>query len=70
MGSQDHPAASPMERARIRAGYTIPEVAAKLTRCTATVRRWELGQRMPSQDVMLALAGLYGVPAAELVDVR
>jgi transcriptional regulator with XRE-family HTH domain len=68
MGSQDHPGASRMERARISAGFTIPEVAARLTRNPASVRRWELGQHQCSRDVLLALAKMYGTTPDGLVD--
>lgn len=57
-----------MERARLSAGYTIPEVAVKLARCTTTIRRYELGQTQPSRDVFLALARMYGVEPEALVD--
>lgn len=68
MGSQDHPGASSMERARMAAGFTVADVASRLTRCTATVRRYELGHHTPSRDVLLRLADMYGVTPAELVE--
>lgn len=67
MGSQDTHPGSVMQRARIAAGLTIPDVAAKVCRCTTTVTRWERGITTPPRDVFVALANIYGVPAAELV---
>lgn len=57
-----------MQRARLAAGLTVPEVATALTRCTATVLRYEAGKHTPPQAVMLAMARLYGCPVTELVD--
>lgn len=67
MGSQSHPGASSMELARIAAGLTETDVAAKLNRCTTTIRRWETGRTMPPRHALVRLAELYGCPAAELV---
>jgi transcriptional regulator with XRE-family HTH domain len=67
MGSQSHPGASPMERARIAAGLTAADVASRLHRSQITVERWEQGKHSPSRDVLASLAVMYGVPAAELV---
>lgn len=63
-----HPEPSSMERARVAAGYSVAEVAARLGRCATTCRRWELGRTTPSQHVLLRLAELYRVEPAELVD--
>lgn len=67
MGSQDSPGASAMERARIAAGLTLTEVAARVHRIPQTVERWERGSHSPSRDVFVFLATLYGVEPAELV---
>jgi len=67
LGSQDHPGTGAMERARVAAGYTVPDVAAAMHRNPATITRWERGQHAPSRDCLIALARLYGVGAAELV---
>ena len=67
MGSQSHPGASNMERARIAAGLTIADTASRLHRCTATVTRWERGLTTPPRDVFVALANLYGCAPADLV---
>lgn len=68
MGSQDTHPGSAMQAARLAAGLTIPEVATALTRCTATVTRYESGQHTPPQAVFLAMARLYGCSPADLVD--
>lgn len=68
MGSQDTHAGSGLQRARIAARMTLAQVAAAVTRDSATVRRWEAGRTMPRQSTMLALAALYGCPVEELVD--
>jgi transcriptional regulator with XRE-family HTH domain len=59
---------TPMRRARIAAGYTLPDVAGHFHRCTRSVERWETGQTTPSRDVLVSLARLYGVTPAELVN--
>lgn len=67
MGSQDSPGASAMERARIAAGLTQVDVAARVHRTPQTVNRWERGSHTPPLAVFLFLANLYGVGPAELV---
>lgn len=62
------PPDSAMRRARIAAGYTLPDVAAHFHRCTRSIERWETGLTTPSRDVLVSLARLYGVTAAELVE--
>jgi transcriptional regulator with XRE-family HTH domain len=56
-----------MERVRVAAGLSVPEVATALTRCTATVLRYEAGKHTPPQAVLLAMARLYGCDPAALV---
>lgn len=68
MGSQDSPGASAMERARIAAGLTLTDVAARVHRIPQTVERWERGAHTPSKDMLVSLATLYGVGPAELID--
>lgn len=68
MGSQDSPGSSAMERARIAAGFTQTDVAARVHRTAQTVERWERGANTPSRDVLVFLATLYGVGPAELID--
>src|SRR4051794_9086258 len=59
-------AMGPLERARVNAGLSLPEVAIAVQRDTVTVRRWELGRATPAQPTMLTLARLYGVAVADL----
>ena len=68
MGSQDTHQGSALQRARLAAGLTTTEVAAKLTRCPQTVTRYERAQTTPPRDVFLALARMYGVEPAALVE--
>lgn len=62
------PQMSALERAREAAGLTVAEVASRLSRNTATIRRWEMRQHMPSRACLITLSALYGVPVPELVD--
>lgn len=68
MGSQSTRPGSAMQAARIAAGLTIPEVATALTRCTATISRYEAGVHQPPQAVFLAMARLYKCDPSDLVD--
>lgn len=70
MGSQSHPGASVMTRCRIAAGYSTTEVASRLHRNQLTIQRWEAGQHSPSRALLEAMAGLYGVTPADLVEVH
>ena len=68
MGSQSHPGASRMERARLAAGFSVVEVADKLCRSAVTIRRYETGLTQPPQAVVLRLAALYGCSPAALME--
>lgn len=61
------PTGSGLERARLAAGLSLPEVATALTRHPASVRAWERGTTTPPQAAMVALANLYAVPVSALV---
>ena len=64
MGTRRLPSA--LERARINAGLSLTEVADNLSRCTATIRRYETGQTKPPTHCLLAMAKLYDCTVDEL----
>lgn len=57
---------SPMRAARIAAGLSEAEAAAAITRCAATIARYETGKHTPPQAVLIELARLYNVAPAQL----
>lgn len=59
---------SRLRRAREAAGLSEAYVADHCKRHPASIARWERGQTQPSRSCLLALAKLYGVPVADLVD--
>lgn len=52
---------------RQQAGYSIPELAEKLSCACDTVVAWESGEASPDADALLALAKLYGVTVDSLL---
>ena len=55
-----------MRAARIAAGMSETEAAAAITRCTATLDRYERGRHAPPAAVLAKLAQLYDVTPADL----
>lgn len=51
---------SSLRAARLAAGLSRDQVAARLGRALSTVQRYEEGRAKPSADVLGALAHLYG----------
>ena len=59
---------SRMQAARERRGLSIAYVADHVRRHPASVERWERGRNSPPRACLVALAALYGVDVAELVE--
>ena len=51
-----------LEAARVNAGFTQKQVSQAIGVSVATIVLWEKGERMPSVEKALNLAGLYKVP--------
>jgi transcriptional regulator with XRE-family HTH domain len=56
-----------LKRLRTRRGVTLTALAAKTGISKSTLSRLESGQRKPSLELLLPLAGVYQVPLDELV---
>ncbi len=56
-----------LKGARVNAGFTIDEVAAKLKKSKNTIISWEKGRTMPSMEMGKALARLYGCSVDDLI---
>ena len=57
-----------IKAARLRAGITQEELAAKVYVTRQAVSRWEMGESEPGVDMRKLLAGALDVPAVELFD--
>lgn len=61
-----YPSGLRLREAREAAGLSRPAIAAAVSRCEASVARWEKGEHRPPEGVLVQIAHVLGVSLSQL----